>query len=294
MNRNQNTTKFRVIAILAVLFMLVGVGGFAGLTVAAERPKPISIKGSDTMVQLVSSLAEAFMNKFPEADISVTGGGSGTGIAALLNGTTDICSASRDMKEKEIADARAKGIEPTPNVVARDGIAVIVNPANPISELTQEQIAKIYTGAYTRWNQLGGPDQKIIVLSRESSSGTYVFFQEHVLKMKDYTVEARLMPATSAIVQSVGADKWAIGYVGLGYAAEAKGKVKILAVKADEKSPAVVPSEETVISGTYSIARPLYLYTKGVPTGSAKAFVDFCLSPDGQKIAVETGYVPVK
>ncbi|MDD4050377.1 MAG: phosphate ABC transporter substrate-binding protein [candidate division Zixibacteria bacterium] len=281
-------------AVLTALFVFVSIGGFFGLTLAAERPKPVSIKGSDTMVQLVSSWAEAFMNKYPEADISVTGGGSGTGIAALLNGTTDICSASRDMKEKEIADARAKGIEPTRNVVARDGIAVIVNPANPISELTQEQIAKIYTGAYTNWTQLGGPDHKIIVLSRESSSVTYVFFQEHVLKLKDYTVEARLMPATSAIVQSVGADKWAIGYVGLGYAVESKGKVKMLAVKADADAPAVVPSEATVISGTYSIARGLYLYTKGTPEGQIKNFIDFCLSPEGQKIAVETGYVPVK
>lgn len=294
MDRTKVTLRRHAVAIATALFFFASIGGLFGLTLAADRPQPISIKGSDTMVQLVSSWAEAFMNKFPEADVSVTGGGSGTGIAALLNGTTDICSASRDMKEKEITDARAKGIEPTPNVVARDGIAVIVNPANPISELTQEQIAKIYTGAYTNWNQLGGPDQKIFVLSRESSSGTFVFFQEHVLKMKDYTVEARLMPATSAIVQSVSADKWAIGYVGLGYAVESKGKVKMLAVKADASSPAVVPSEATVISGIYSIARPLYLYTKGAPAGTVKAFVDFCLSPEGQKIAVETGYVPVK
>jgi phosphate transport system substrate-binding protein len=294
MDRMKTGRRGRIAAVVATLFVLAFIGVLAGFALAADRPQPLTIKGSDTMVQLVSSWAEEFMKKYPEADVSVTGGGSGTGIAALINGTTDLCSASRDMKDKEIAEAQAKGFTPVANTVARDGIAVIVNPANPISELTQEQIAKIYTGAYTNWSQLGGPDQKIIVLSRESSSGTYIFFQEHVLKMKDYTVEARLMPATSAIVQSVAADKWAIGYVGLGYAVEAKGKVKILAVKADDAAPAVVPSEATVISGQYSIARGLYLYTKGKPEGPVKDFIDFCLGPEGQKIAVEIGYVPVK
>ncbi|NMC44635.1 MAG: phosphate ABC transporter substrate-binding protein [candidate division Zixibacteria bacterium] len=280
--------------IAAAAFLTVTVGGLINLSCSAERPKPITIKGSDTMVQLVSSWAEAYMKKHPGSDISVTGGGSGTGIAALINGTTDICSASREMKEKEITQAAEKGITAVENTVASDGIAVIVNPANPINELTQEQIAKIYTGAYTNWKQLGGPDQPIMVLSRESNSGTYVFFQEHVLKMKDYAAHTRLMPATSAIVQSVGADIWAIGYVGLGYAVESEGKVKMLAVKADDTSPAVIPSEQTVLSGQYSIARGLYLYTNGTPEGQVKNFVDFCLSPEGQKIAVETGYVPVK
>jgi phosphate transport system substrate-binding protein len=294
MNRSKATTRIRTVASLAILFMLVAVGGMINLSCGAERPQPITIKGSDTMVQLVSSWAEAYMKKNPGSDVSVTGGGSGTGIAALINGTTDICSASREMKEKEIAQATEKGITPVENTVASDGIAVIVNPANPIAELTLEQIAKIYTGAYTNWKQLGGPDQPIIVLSRESSSGTYVFFQEHVLKMKDYAAHTRLMPATSAIVQSVGADTWAIGYVGLGYAVESKGKVKMLAVKADDTSPAVTPSEQTVLSGQYSIARGLYLYTNGTPEGQIKNFVDFCLSSEGQKIAVETGYVPVK
>jgi len=293
MKRMKSVIRIRAL-IAAAAFLTVTVGGLINLSCSAERPKPITIKGSDTMVQLVSSWAEAYMKKHPGSDISVTGGGSGTGIAALINGTTDICSASREMKEKEITQAAEKGITAVENTVASDGIAVIVNPANPINELPQEQIAKIYTGAYTNWKQLGGPDQPIMVLSRESNSGTYVFFQEHVLKMKDYAAHTRLMPATSAIVQSVGADIWAIGYVGLGYAVESEGKVKMLAVKADDTSPAVIPSEQTVLSGQYSIARGLYLYTNGTPEGQVKNFVDFCLSPEGQKIAVETGYVPVK
>lgn len=294
MNRFKATTRVHALATLAIVLVIVAIGGAINLSCSAEGPQPFTIKGSDTMVQLASSWAEAFMKKYPGSDVSVTGGGSGTGIAALINGTTDICSASREMKDKEFAQAKEKGLTPVKHTVASDGIAVIVNPANPISEMTMEQIAKIYTGAYTNWKELGGPDEPIVVLSRESSSGTYVFFQEHVLKMKDYTPNARLMPATSAIVQSVSADTWAIGYVGLGYAVEAKGKVKMLAVKADENAPAVIPSEQTVLSGEYSIARGLYLYTKGTPEGQIKNFIDFCLSPEGQKIAVETGYVSVK
>lgn len=233
------------------------------------------------------------MDNHEGTDISVTGGGSGTGIAAMLNGTTDICAASRQMKKQEFAMAEQKKITPIRYVVARDGIAVVVNPKNPVSTLTIEQLGKIFTGAYTNWNQVGGPDQPIIVLSRESSSGTYVFFQEHVLGKKDYTTNARLMPATSAIIQSVGEDAWSIGYVGLGYAVEAGNKVKMLAVKADDKSPAIVPSEETVVSGEYSIARPLQLYTNGEATGTIKEFIDYCLSPAGQKVVRETGYVPL-
>jgi phosphate transport system substrate-binding protein len=269
-----------------------------------EREKPhaaeasdrqsITIKGSDTMVHLVSTWAEAFMKLHPAAEVSVTGGGSGTGIAALLNGTTDICAASRDMKQKEKDLAAEKKIEPKEYVVARDGIAVVVNPGNPVGAMTLEQIRKIYVGAYESWKQVGGPDEPIVVLSRESSSGTYVFFQEHVLRKQDYRQDARLMPATSAIIQAVSADQWDIGYVGLGYAAEAGDKVKTLSVKADADAAPVVPSEDTVDSGAYSIARPLFFYTPGEPQGTAKEFIDFCTGPEGQKIVRETGYVPVK
>jgi len=251
----------------------------------------LTLKGSDTMVHLGSSWAESFMKQNPDIDMSVTGGGSGTGIAALLNGNADICMASRSIKAKEIKLAQKKGINPNEIVVARDGIAVVVNPENPADKLTIEQIGKIYTGQITNWNQVGGPDKDIIILSRESSSGTYVFFQEHVLKKQDYTPGARLMPATSAIIQSVETDKWSIGYVGLGYAVEAGDKVKTLAVS--DGGDYIQPSEVTVKSGEYSISRPLHLYTDGEPTGNVKKFIDFCLSSEGQKIVRETGYIAV-
>ncbi|MBI9016222.1 MAG: PstS family phosphate ABC transporter substrate-binding protein [Phycisphaerae bacterium] len=254
----------------------------------------ITIKGSDTMAHLVASWAEEFGKSNTGIDVSFTGGGSGTGIAAILNGTTDICAASREVKDKEIKQANDKGITLTELVVARDGIAVIVNPANPVNEMTIEQIGKIYTGATPNWSTVGGVDMPVEILSRESSSGTYSFFQDVVLNKKDYAVSAKLMPATSAIVQAVTENKGAIGYVGLGYALAAKGKVKIIAVKADASTPAVVPSDASIKEGTYSVARGLQFYTNGEPTGNIKKFLDYCLSSAGQKIVQETGYVVVK
>jgi len=254
----------------------------------------VTVKGSDTMVQLVSLWAEAFLKMHPDTEISVTGGGSGTGIAALTNGTTDLCAASREINDKEESLAQEKRINPTEFTVARDGIAVVVNPKNSVNELTIEQLRKIFTGAYTNWRQVGGLDEAIIVLSRESSSGTYVFFQEHVLNKEDYTQKARLMPATSAIIQATASDEPAIGYVGLGYAAEAKGTVKVLRVKKDAAAPAIVPSEETVKAATYPIARALYFYANGTPTGAMKDFLEFCQGPAGQKIVSDAGFVTVK
>jgi phosphate transport system substrate-binding protein len=254
----------------------------------------VTVKGSDTMVHLVSQWAEAFMKVNPKADVQVTGGGSGTGIAALINGTTAVAAASRELKADEKKDLEAKGLTPTEFTVARDGIAVVLHPSNAINELTMDQLAKIYTGAATNWKQVGGSDLKIEVLSRESTSGTYAFFQEHVMKKKDYRKDARLMPATSAIIEAAAADKGAIGYVGLGYATGAAGRIKVLKVKKDDTAPAIEPSEATVKDGTYSVARPLFLVTAGEPTGAAKAFIDFCQSPDGQRIVKDAGYVTVE
>jgi phosphate transport system substrate-binding protein len=254
----------------------------------------ITIKGSDTMVHLVSSWAETFMKQNPDMEVSVTGGGSGTGIAALLNGTTNICAASRKIKNKELELALRKNIHPHEIVVAKDGIAVVVHPDNPVKELTLQQLSKIFTEKSFRWSDVGGHDEEILVLSRESSSGTYVFFQEMVLKKQDYMQDAKLMPATSAIIQSVSTDKLAIGYVGLGYALAAKDKVKIVAVKADDNSTAVMPSDQTVKTGQYPIARPLFLYLNGEPKGTVKKFMDFCLSVKGQAVVTETGYVSVR
>ena len=261
---------------------------------AQSEKRYITIKGSDTMVHLVSNWAEAFMKKRPDLEVSVTGGGSGTGIAALLNGTTDICASSRKIKDKELNLAIQKNIHPNEIAVAIDGIAIVVNPANPVDGLTMQQLSNIFTGKSLRWSNVGGPDEKIDLLSRESSSGTYVFFQEMVLNKHDFTQDAKLLPATSAIIQSVSSDKWAIGYVGLGYAAAASDKVKIVAIKVDENSPAVMPSDKTVKSGEYPIARPLYLYLNGKPRGTLKDFVDFCLNTEGQKVVSQTGYVTIQ
>lgn len=260
----------------------------------ADSGGSVTVKGSDTMVYLVSAWAEDFMSADEQAEVSVTGGGSGTGIAALLNGTTDICAASRQIKEKELKLAEQKGIKPIETAVARDGIAVIVNPDNPVTELALSQLKGIFTGTSRRWSDFAGPDEEIEILSRESSSGTYVFFQEAVLDKQDYCPQAKLMPATSAIIQSVSNDKWAIGYVGLGYAEAAGDKVKVVAVKSDADSSAVMPSEATVRSGDYLMARPLFFYTNGQPRNAVAAFMSFCLSDKGQEIVKNNGYVPVR
>lgn len=255
--------------------------------------RSVTIKGSDTMVHLVSTWAEEYMKVNKDAEVSVTGGGSGTGIAAIINGTTDICASSRNITKEEMEKAKAKGFEAEEITVARDGIAIIVNPSNPINELSMEQLKAIYTGESGNWRELKGSDEAIVVLSRESSSGTYVFFQEHVLAKEDYTPKARLMPATQAIVQAVAEDAGAIGYVGLGYAQGAGARVKVLKVKSSPSGEAVMASEENVKNGSYPVARPLFFYTKGTPAGEIKNFVDFALGSEGQKIVKEAGYVPV-
>lgn len=292
--------KSKKLLSLIVISGLILLGGCSkGSDQAGEKKKTaaetryLSIKGSDTMVHLISSWAEQFMAEHPDADLSVTGGGSGTGIAALLNGTTDICAASRKIMQKEMDLAARKGIVPVEYQVALDGIAVVVNPANPVNTLTLEELRKIFTGAVSNWQQVGGPDKPILVMSRESSSGTFVFFQEMVLDKKDYTDKALFMPGTSAIINNVVSDQWSIGYVGLGYTKDAKEKVKVIKVAAKAGSPAIAPSESSVKDGSYPIARYLLLYTAGADSGIKKDFVDFALSSGGQKTVRETGYVSI-
>lgn len=268
--------------------LLAGLGGRAA---QAEGKPVLQVKGSDTMVHLASFWAETFMKANPQVEISVTGGGSGTGIAALINGNADIANASRTITKMEINTAKSKGFTPVEHVVGKDGIAVIVNPANPVKELSMEQIKKIYIGEFNNWKQVGGGDQKIILYTRDSSSGTYAFFQEHVLGKKDYSVKARRLASNSAITQSVSEDANSIGYVGLGYLKEAQGKVVALGVKKDEKSAAVLPSIATVKDGSYPISRGLQMYTKGEPEGAAKLFLDFIKGSEGQNIIEEMGFV---
>ncbi|UCC97092.1 MAG: PstS family phosphate ABC transporter substrate-binding protein [Phycisphaerales bacterium] len=295
---NENAAKHGVAIVVSAIIGLTEVALISGCSKPGDQTDAeqrfITIKGSDTMVHLVSNWAEAFMQNKPSIEVSVTGGGSGTGIAAILNGTTDICAASRKIKDQEMTQALQKGIHPREIAVARDGIAVVVHPDNPIGELTLEQLSRIFTRQSLRWSIVGGPDEEILVFSRESSSGTYVFFQEMVLNKQDYMRDAKLLPATSAIIQSVSTDQWAIGYVGLGYALAAKDKVKIIAIKGSDASAAVIPSDETVKSGRYPIARPLYFYLNGVPKGTVKEFVDFCLSAEGQAVVTDAGYVAVQ
>lgn len=284
------TSKWLWVALFLITsFSLLGLGCSKR---DSKNKNLITIKGSDTMVQLMSFWSEGFMKVNPGIEVSVTGGGSGTGIAALINGTTDICASSREMQDKEKKMAEEKKIAPKEFIVARDGLAVFVHPENPITELTMEQVRKIYTGTVKNWKDVGGPVQPIIALSRENSSGTYVFFQEHVLDKQDFAKEVRLMTSTSAIVQSVGDDEWSVGYGGIAYAHA--GKVKIINIKKDENSPAVIPSAQTVLDASYPIARPLYLYFNGEPKEQLKTFLDFCLSSEGQKIVKEVGYITIK
>ena len=251
----------------------------------------VTVKGSDTMVILAQRWAEAYMKKNPGKKVQVTGGGSGTGISALINGTTDIASASRPMKDDEKGTLRKRFNTPGhETVVAKDGIAIYVNESNPIAELTVEQLRTIYQGDVANWKQVGGPDAPIVLYSRENSSGTYVFFKEHVLANGDYSPRAQTLPGTAAVVNAVAKERNGIGYGGAAYA---KG-VKEVKVKASPAAPALAPTAEGVKSGTYPLSRDLYMYTRSQPSGEAKGFIDYCLSPEGQEIVAKVGYYPVK
>jgi phosphate transport system substrate-binding protein len=259
------------------------------MTVSAAYAGNITIKGSDTMVRLGQRWAEEFMKSHKDVTIQVSGGGSGTGIAALLNGGTDICEASRDMKAQEYSAAESKGIKPHRVAVALDGIAVFLNESNPVKELSLEQLRGIYTGSITNWKEVGGPSHIIILYGRENNSGTYAFFKEHVLKNEDYAEATQTLPGTAAVVNAVANDKYGIGYGGLAWG---KG-TKSIAVKKDDKSAAVEPTKETVINGTYPVSRELYWFFNGIPTGSIKDFLNWALSPEGQKLAADIDYVPL-
>ncbi|HXI11519.1 MAG TPA: phosphate ABC transporter substrate-binding protein [Thermoanaerobaculia bacterium] len=263
----------------------------AALAAPVAAQQQVTIKGSDTMVIMNAKLAEAFMAKGPGRNLQVTGGGSGVGIAALLNGTTDIAAASRPMKVSEIDKLKARfasrGVEIP---IARDGLAVYLHASNPVKELTMQQLREIYTGKMTNWKQIGGKDATIIIYSRENSSGTYVYFKDNVLMGKDFSPRAQTLQGTAAVVNAISKDPNGIGYGGAAYA---KG-IRFAGVKKDANTPAYTPSLVTVRSGQYPITRFLYLYSRAAPKGVAKGFVDFALSPEGQQIVSKVGYFPVK
>jgi phosphate transport system substrate-binding protein len=269
--------------LLSIAILLVG---FAFM----PAPKKITVKGSDTMVILAQKWAEVYMKSHAETVIQVTGGGSGTGISALINGATDICNSSRPMKQSEMDKLKDRyaslGVEIP---CAKDGITIFVNSSNPVNELTLKQLSNIFSGKTTNWKEVGGPDQSIKLYGRENSSGTYVFFKDQVVKA-DYAANCQTLPGTAAVVNAVSKDKFGIGYGGAAYASG----VKHCAVKKDDKSPSFVANTETVKKGQYPITRYLYMYLKNRPTGELKAYIDWILSPDGQKLVAEVGYFPVK
>ena len=250
----------------------------------------VTVKGSDTLVILAQRWAENYMKKNAGKKVQVTGGGSGTGIAALINGTTDIANASRSIKADESAKVRDRfNVLPVETVVARDGVAMYVNEANPVTQLTVDQLRAIYTGDVTNWKQVGGNDAPIVLYSRENSSGTYVFVKEEVLKGDDYAASAQTLPGTAAVVNAVSKEKNGIGYGGAAYA---KGIKELKVVGKDGQG--YLPSAENVKAGKYPLSRPLYMYTRGKPGGEAKDFIDYCLSGEGQEIVTTVGYFPVK
>jgi phosphate transport system substrate-binding protein len=254
--------------------------------------------GSDTMVNLALAWAEQYHLDNPQANLSVSGGGSGTGIASLINKTTDVANASRKIKSEEIENAQANGIEPIEFVVARDAIAIIVNPNNPISELTLQQLSDIYSGKINNWQELGGDDRPIVRLSRETNSGTHIYFLEHVLRRGDkedktlFSTNTLLLPSSEVIGAEIRSNPNAIGYDGLGYVTPDM-KVVAVADTGGEISAYVFPSAETVNDGSYPIARDLYMYTAGEPQGFVQRYLEWIFTPQAQSIVTQLGFVPI-
>ena len=263
------------------------------------NPQPqttIENKGSDTIVNLALAWAEAYQTTDPSLSISITGGGSGTGIAALINNTAQLANASRAIKEEERQAALANGIDPYEIVIARDAIAIIVNHANPVEQLTLQQLSDIYAGKIDNWREVGGDDRPIVRLSRETNSGTHVYFLETVLRLGDskstllFDPRTLLLPSSEGITTEVRDNPNAIGYDGLGYVTH---EVKVLRIASDSAGPYVLPSAQSVNEGTYPISRDLYMYSNGAPQGQLKRYVDWILSPTAQEIVLDLGFVPV-
>lgn len=281
-----------VVVVVALVVIIIALGGRGGSS--------IKIIGSNTVTPLSSVWAEEFMKTHPDVSIAVSGPGSGVGIAALINDTTDICQASRKIKQTEIDQAEANGVEPYEIQVATDALSVVVHPSNPVSELTIVQLSAIYTGEITNWQEVGGNDTPIVALSRDTNSGTHVFFKEHVVQMQglptedkslEYGGDVLMLPSTEEGVSQVADNPNAIFYPGLGYVT---AEVKPLAIKQTVDSTGVLPSVQTALDGTYPIARPLLFYTDGEPAGVIKDFIGYCLSSEGQEKVIEVGYVPLE
>lgn len=272
------------IRMFVYLFVLISIAAFSSVSIYAAS-KSITITGSTTVLPIAQRAAEAFMDIHEDISVSVRGGGSGVGIAALLDGRTDIADASRPIKTKEIKLAREKGINLYANVVAQDGLAIVVHPEVAVDSISIEDLRKIFTGEIENWKDLGGPSKAIVAISRDYSSGTFEVFKELVLEGAKVEDGALMLASNKAVATTVSTTPYSIGYIGLGYLSD-----KVKALKVD----GVDASEETVKKGEYRLARPLFMYTNNEPKGIVKTFMDFVFSPQGQAIAREVGYVPVK
>jgi phosphate transport system substrate-binding protein len=292
--------KLASLILLAALLFLTACGGGSGQSSSPTQASSyIQNKGSDTMVNLALAWAERYQTEHPDVSLSVTGGGSGTGIAALVNGTVDIANASRAMTADEIKQAEANGITPVEFVVSRDAIAVVVNPENPVRQLTLQQISDIYSGKINTWSEVGGDNRPIVRLSRETNSGTHVYFLQTVIRLGDtknrtlFSTDTLLLPSSEGIINEVRLNPNAIGYDGLGYVPPDLMN-SVIAVARDTSGPYVIPSITTVNDNSYPVARDLYMYTAGEPAGAIKDYINWILSGEAQAIVADLGFVPIK
>ncbi|MGQ9543067.1 MAG: phosphate ABC transporter substrate-binding protein [Candidatus Bathyarchaeia archaeon] len=282
-----------------ILIIIIGASVYVSQPGKIEQPTTqpekqiINVKGSDTLLILIQVWSENYMNKHPEIKITVSGGGSGTGLAALINRQIDMATASRSINPKEVQDAKVRGVEPVEWKVAIDGISVIVHPSNPLAGITMEQLKAIYNGSYSNWRQLGGADRPINVYGRQSNSGTYIFWQEHILRNQRYRTDMQSLNGNADIVEAVSKDPSGIGYVGVAYAAARSEAVKILSVQERPGSPAYRPVYEHIISGNYPISRYLYIYTDGAPKGPVREFLKFIVGEEGQRMTEQVEYIPL-
>ncbi|MBE0429052.1 MAG: phosphate ABC transporter substrate-binding protein [Thermoleophilia bacterium] len=283
--KNARYKRFAALALTAALAVLA-----ASCGETAGSRNSFEAKGSDTMVNLSQMWAEEYMKENPQISIAVTGGGSGTGISAMINGTTDIANSSREMKEEEKAEAEAKGVEVVENLVALDGLAVIVHPGNSVTELSIDELAGLFTGRISDWQEVGGEPGPIVLLSRESNSGTHVFFKEHVLNEEEFAPRTLLLPSSQQIIDELVNNPRAIGYVGLGYVSDG---VRTLEVKEDEASPGIEPNVASVQDGSYPISRPLFVYSKQDSPQVVLDFLEWIMGPQGQKVVEELEFVPL-
>jgi phosphate transport system substrate-binding protein len=289
----------RLILSLCLLFLAACEAGSGQQASPYHTSAYIQNKGSDTMVNLALAWAERYQAGHPEVSLSVTGGGSGTGIAALVNGTVDIANASRAMTNDEIKQAEANGITPVEFVVSRDAIAVVVNSRNPVRQLTLQQISDLYSGKIYNWVEVGGDNRPIVRLSRETNSGTHVYFLQTVIRLGDtnnttlFSTDTLLLPSSEGIINEVRQNPNAIGYDGLGYIPPDLMN-SVLAVARDDDGPYVIPTIATVNDNSYPVARDLYMYTAGEPAGAIKDYIDWILSYEAQKIVADLGFVPIK